>query len=144
MPVHRLVWFRLYCSLVELDLNQLKHVGSSLEVSLFFVFKYDFQKLFCKETCHFFTFLFIWSSQCYYCRNIIHGSDGPETAKDEIKLWFKPEELVSFTSNSEKWIYGDNWTDCVPVLPSTWLTFWNKVFVSYGNIELYKPPLREV
>nr|GLL27584.1 Nucleoside diphosphate kinase [Ipomoea trifida] len=26
-------------------------------------------------------------------RNIIHGSDGPETAKDEIALWFKPEEL---------------------------------------------------
>ncbi|WJX54069.1 Nucleoside diphosphate kinase III, chloroplastic/mitochondrial [Trifolium repens] len=41
-------------------------------------------------------------------RNIIHGSDGPETAKDEIKLWFKPEELVSFTSNQEKWIYGEN------------------------------------
>ncbi|KAJ4828902.1 Nucleoside diphosphate kinase III, chloroplastic/mitochondrial [Turnera subulata] len=41
-------------------------------------------------------------------RNIIHGSDGPETAKDEIKLWFKPEELVNYTSNSEKWIYGDN------------------------------------
>ncbi|CAE6180015.1 unnamed protein product [Arabidopsis arenosa] len=41
-------------------------------------------------------------------RNIIHGSDGPETAKDEISLWFKPEELVSFTSNAEKWIYGQN------------------------------------
>ncbi|EYU23337.1 hypothetical protein MIMGU_mgv11b021454mg [Erythranthe guttata] len=41
-------------------------------------------------------------------RNIIHGSDGPETAKDEINLWFKPEELVGYTSNSEKWIYGDN------------------------------------
>lgn len=41
-------------------------------------------------------------------RNIIHGSDGPETAKDEIKLWFKPEELVSFTSNAEKWVYGVN------------------------------------
>ncbi|CAJ1937268.1 unnamed protein product [Sphenostylis stenocarpa] len=41
-------------------------------------------------------------------RNIIHGSDGPETAKDEIKLWFKPEELVSFSSNAEKWIYGVN------------------------------------
>ncbi|XP_016189398.1 nucleoside diphosphate kinase III, chloroplastic/mitochondrial [Arachis ipaensis] len=41
-------------------------------------------------------------------RNIIHGSDGPETAKNEIKLWFKPEELVSFTSNAEKWIYGVN------------------------------------
>ncbi|XP_019170089.1 PREDICTED: nucleoside diphosphate kinase 3-like [Ipomoea nil] len=38
-------------------------------------------------------------------RNIIHGSDGPETAKDEIGLWFKPEELVSYTSNAEKWIY---------------------------------------
>uniref|UniRef100_G3MP76 Nucleoside diphosphate kinase n=1 Tax=Amblyomma maculatum TaxID=34609 RepID=G3MP76_AMBMU len=24
-------------------------------------------------------------------RNIIHGSDGPETAKDEIALWFKPQ-----------------------------------------------------
>ncbi|CAL1373592.1 unnamed protein product [Linum trigynum] len=41
-------------------------------------------------------------------RNIIHGSDGPETAKDEIKLWFKPEELVNYTSNAEKWIYGNN------------------------------------
>ncbi|KAH0697869.1 hypothetical protein KY290_015681 [Solanum tuberosum] len=41
-------------------------------------------------------------------RNIIHGSDGPETAKDEINLWFKPEELVKYTSNSEKWLYGDN------------------------------------
>ncbi|KAF4353212.1 hypothetical protein CsatB_004735 [Cannabis sativa] len=41
-------------------------------------------------------------------RNIIHGSDGPETAKDEINLWFKPEELVSYTSNSEKWVYGNN------------------------------------
>ncbi|EXB54041.1 Nucleoside diphosphate kinase IV [Morus notabilis] len=41
-------------------------------------------------------------------RNIIHGSDGPETAKDEINLWFKPEELVSYTSNAEKWVYGVN------------------------------------
>ncbi|XP_061374114.1 uncharacterized protein LOC133316390 [Gastrolobium bilobum] len=39
-------------------------------------------------------------------RNTIHGSDGPETAKDEIKLWFKPEELVDYTGNGEKWIYG--------------------------------------
>nr|VDD49451.1 unnamed protein product [Brassica oleracea] len=41
-------------------------------------------------------------------RNIIHGSDGPETAKDEISMWFKPEELVSYTNNAEKWIYGQN------------------------------------
>uniref|UniRef100_A0A251LDM1 Nucleoside diphosphate kinase n=1 Tax=Manihot esculenta TaxID=3983 RepID=A0A251LDM1_MANES len=39
-------------------------------------------------------------------RNIIHGSDGPETAKDEISLWFKPDELVSYSSNAEKWLYG--------------------------------------
>lgn len=41
-------------------------------------------------------------------RNIIHGSDGPETAKDEIALWFEPSELVSYISNAEKWIYGVN------------------------------------
>lgn len=49
----------------------------------------------------FFSFYFLF-------RNIIHGSDGPETAKDEIALWFKPNELVSYTSNAEKWIYGVN------------------------------------
>lgn len=38
-------------------------------------------------------------------RNIIHGSDGPETAGNEIGLWFKPEELVSYTKNDEKWLY---------------------------------------
>ncbi|KAL6618641.1 hypothetical protein ACP70R_033780 [Stipagrostis hirtigluma subsp. patula] len=41
-------------------------------------------------------------------RNIIHGSDGPQTAKDEIALWFEPKELVSYTSNAEKWVYGVN------------------------------------
>ncbi|KAF8053202.1 hypothetical protein N665_1449s0007 [Sinapis alba] len=41
-------------------------------------------------------------------RNVIHGSDGAETAKDEISLWFKPEELVSYTNNAEKLIYGQN------------------------------------
>ena len=38
-------------------------------------------------------------------RNIIHGSDGPETAKDEIALWFKPEELVSWNLDAHKWVY---------------------------------------
>ncbi|EFJ24044.1 hypothetical protein SELMODRAFT_228272 [Selaginella moellendorffii] len=38
-------------------------------------------------------------------RNIIHGSDGPETAKNEINLWFKPEELVDYGLDSEKWLY---------------------------------------
>ncbi|KAJ8485137.1 hypothetical protein OPV22_017622 [Ensete ventricosum] len=41
-------------------------------------------------------------------RNIIHGSDRPETAKDEITLWFSPSELVSYASKDEKWIYEVN------------------------------------
>ncbi|KAK9137285.1 hypothetical protein Sjap_007879 [Stephania japonica] len=48
------------------------------------------------------------TDMAFTCRNIIHGSDGLETAKDEINMWFKPEELVSYTSNAEKWVYGVN------------------------------------
>ena len=38
-------------------------------------------------------------------RNIVHGSDSVETAKKEVNLWFKPEELVSWESPLEKSIY---------------------------------------
>ncbi|KAJ8345406.1 hypothetical protein SKAU_G00295990 [Synaphobranchus kaupii] len=38
-------------------------------------------------------------------RNIIHGSDGVESAKTEIKLWFTPEELVCYKSCAKDWIY---------------------------------------
>ena len=38
-------------------------------------------------------------------RNIIHGSDAVESANKEIALWFKDEELVSWTDHSEKWVY---------------------------------------
>lgn len=37
-------------------------------------------------------------------RNIVHGSDGPETAEREISLWFRPEELVSYERAVEGWI----------------------------------------
>ena len=37
--------------------------------------------------------------------NIIHGSDGPETAAKEINLFFKPEELVSYTLATEQWVH---------------------------------------
>ena len=37
--------------------------------------------------------------------NIIHGSDGPETAVKEISLFFKPEELVNYTLVEESWIH---------------------------------------
>lgn len=28
-------------------------------------------------------------------QNLVHGSDAPETARQEISLWFRPEELLS-------------------------------------------------
>ncbi len=38
-------------------------------------------------------------------RNIIHGSDSPESAEREISLWFKPEELTEWTPTISTWIY---------------------------------------
>lgn len=38
-------------------------------------------------------------------RNIIHGSDAAETARTEIELWFKEEELVSWQPSLSDWIY---------------------------------------
>ena len=38
-------------------------------------------------------------------RNIIHGSDSVESANHEIGLWFKEDELSSWTLNHHKWIY---------------------------------------
>ena len=37
-------------------------------------------------------------------RNIVHGSDGLDTAKFEINLWFKPEEISKYTRIDEKWL----------------------------------------
>ena len=36
-------------------------------------------------------------------RNIIHGSDGEETAKFEINLWFDQEELCDWVLTDSKW-----------------------------------------
>jgi nucleoside-diphosphate kinase len=38
-------------------------------------------------------------------RNIIHGSDGVESAKKEINLWFKPEELIKWKPCEDPWLY---------------------------------------
>ncbi|MEM6868689.1 MAG: nucleoside-diphosphate kinase [Cyanobacteria bacterium P01_C01_bin.121] len=37
-------------------------------------------------------------------RNIIHGSDAPETAESEIKLWFG-DDLCSWESVMQPWLY---------------------------------------
>lgn len=36
--------------------------------------------------------------------NLVHASDGPDTAKQEIELFFKAGELVSWERASDRWI----------------------------------------
>jgi nucleoside-diphosphate kinase len=37
-------------------------------------------------------------------RNIIHASDGKDTAQFEINLWFTPEEIASYQRIDEDWL----------------------------------------
>ncbi len=37
-------------------------------------------------------------------RNLVHGSDGPETAAAEIALWFDEDEIVSYQRDVDRWI----------------------------------------
>ena len=37
-------------------------------------------------------------------RNIVHGSDGPDTAEFEINLWFTPEEISKYERIDEVWL----------------------------------------
>jgi nucleoside-diphosphate kinase len=37
-------------------------------------------------------------------RNIVHGSDGPDTANFEINLWFSKVEIASYTKIDEEWL----------------------------------------
>ncbi|WP_342496447.1 nucleoside-diphosphate kinase [Bacillus sp. FSL K6-3149] len=38
-------------------------------------------------------------------KNIIHGSDSPESAEREISLFFKQEELINWDQTISSWIY---------------------------------------
>jgi len=38
-------------------------------------------------------------------RNLVHGSDGPETAAEEIALWFNEDEIISWERVTDRWIY---------------------------------------
>ncbi|MBI1336819.1 MAG: nucleoside-diphosphate kinase [Phycisphaera sp.] len=37
--------------------------------------------------------------------NLVHGSDGPESAQRELALWFKESELVRYQKSVEAWVY---------------------------------------
>ena len=36
-------------------------------------------------------------------QNLIHASDGPETAAAELELWFAPDELISYDREIDRW-----------------------------------------
>ncbi|MBX6771209.1 MAG: nucleoside-diphosphate kinase [Chloroflexi bacterium] len=40
-------------------------------------------------------------------RNLVHASDSPETAQEEIALWFTPEEIQSYQRDLDRWIYEE-------------------------------------
>ncbi len=37
-------------------------------------------------------------------RNLVHGSDGPETAVAEIALWFDQSEILNYGRDVDRWI----------------------------------------
>jgi nucleoside-diphosphate kinase len=38
-------------------------------------------------------------------RNLTHASDTPENGEKEVALWFKPDELISWSRDSDNWIF---------------------------------------
>ncbi len=38
-------------------------------------------------------------------RNLVHGSDGPDTAAFEVSLFFDEEEILSYERNNDPWIF---------------------------------------
>jgi nucleoside-diphosphate kinase len=37
-------------------------------------------------------------------QNLVHASDGPETAAAELALWFSPAELQSYDRDVDRWV----------------------------------------
>ena len=40
--------------------------------------------------------------------NLIHGSDSPESAERELKMWFNDDELIDYHRSIEQWVYEQN------------------------------------
>ena len=38
--------------------------------------------------------------------NLVHGSDSPESAQQEIKLFFTPSEIINYKLTDAHWLYG--------------------------------------
>lgn len=37
-------------------------------------------------------------------QNLVHASDSDETAAAEIELWFRPEELIAYERDIDRWV----------------------------------------
>ena len=37
-------------------------------------------------------------------QNLVHASDGPETAQAELALWFVPDELLEYERDVDRWV----------------------------------------
>lgn len=38
-------------------------------------------------------------------RNLTHASDSAQTAAEEVALWFRPEELVTWSRDIDRWVF---------------------------------------
>ena len=41
-------------------------------------------------------------------QNLVHASDGPETAEHEVALWFRPEELLAYPREIDRWVLASS------------------------------------
>ena len=37
-------------------------------------------------------------------QNLVHASDGPETATAELAMWFRPDELMAYGREVDRWV----------------------------------------
>jgi len=40
-------------------------------------------------------------------RNLVHGSDGPESARREIALYFAEDEILAWARDADRWVLGE-------------------------------------
>ena len=45
---------------------------------------------------------------CSGSYNLVHGSDSPESAQQEIKIFFSPDEIIDYKLADSYWLHGTN------------------------------------
>jgi nucleoside-diphosphate kinase len=39
-------------------------------------------------------------------QNLVHASDSPESATTELAIWFRPDELLGYEREIDRWVIG--------------------------------------